>query len=71
MHQVTGPDDLALPYGEIRVPSIVSAECLMRVRLMLSAQEGTPFSGMKEVIRDLKGHGADIFVASGDSMRTG
>lgn len=31
---------------------------------------GTPFSGMKEVIRDLKDMGADIFVASGDSMRS-
>jgi len=31
---------------------------------------GVPFAGMKEVICDLNGMGADIFVASGDSMRS-
>ncbi|HQQ37240.1 MAG TPA: HAD family hydrolase [Methanothrix sp.] len=31
---------------------------------------GVPFAGMKEVICDLNRMGADIFVASGDSMRS-
>lgn len=31
---------------------------------------GTPFSGIKEVIIDLKDMGADIYAASGDSMRS-
>ena len=31
---------------------------------------GVPFAGMKEVVSDLNSMGADIFVASGDSMRS-
>lgn len=56
------------PGNYITAGMIVDTQ-LLEVAYALSTG-GTPFPGLKDVLATLKGQGADIFVASGDSMRS-
>ncbi len=52
-----------------RTAGMIVDEDLQEIAFTLSTG-GTPFPGLKDVLRDLKLMGADIYVASGDSMRS-